>query len=355
MARDLATLPKAELHIHLEGSMRRETLIDLCKKYDISVPTDTRRQRFENFNAFVDVYLAACECLREEADLFRLVLKIAEDAAASGARWIEPALSQSLYNARFGGAAETLRVLCRAAEEAEKATGVGIGYIVAAERIFPVSQAEELAEIVRKSATDDSMRICGRPGIIGFGLHGNEEGFPPAPFAKAFSIACENTGIASVPHAGEIAPHPGKGSLSVRDANRLLRAKRIAHGVLAANDEEALQELVQDDTCLDVCVSSNYLLNVVASPEAHPLPKLCQRGVACSINSDDALLFGSTLLSEFNTCRKELKMDDAMLAKCAADSFRYSCAPKDIIEKGLADVDAWLKKEAAVEKVMLTL
>ena len=353
MARDLAALPKAELHIHLEGSMRRETLIDLCKKYDISVPPDTRRQRFENFNAFVDVYLAACECLREEADLFRLVLEIAEDAAASGARWIEPALSQSLYNKRFGGAAVTLRVLCRAAEEAEKATGVGIGYIVAAERIFPVSQAEELAEIVRKSVTDDSMRICGRPGIIGFGLHGNEEGFPPAPFAKAFSIACENTGIASVPHAGEIAPHPGKGSQSVRDAIRLLQANRIAHGVLAANDEDALRELVQDNgrrPCLDICVSSNYLLNVVSSPEAHPLPKLCQRGVACSINSDDALLFGSTLLSEFNLCRNELKMDDAMLAKCAADSFRYSCAPKDIIEKGLADVDAWLKKEAAEEK-----
>ena len=211
MRRDLGTLPKAELHIHLEGSMRRETLIDLCNKYDISVPTDTRGQRFRNFNAFVDVYLAACECLREDADLYRLVLEIAEDAAASGARWIEPALSQSLYNKRFGGAAETLRVLCRAAEEAEKATGVGIGYIVAAERIFPVSQAEELAELVRKAATDESMRICGRPGIIGFGLHGNEEGFPPAPFAKAFSSACENTGVASVPHAGEIAPHPGNG------------------------------------------------------------------------------------------------------------------------------------------------
>jgi len=329
--------------------MRRETLIDLCNKYDVSAPTDTRGQRFDNFNAFVDVYFAACECLREEADLYRLVLEIAEDAAASGARWIEPALSQSLYNKRFGGTAETLRVLCRAAAAAEKATGVGIGYIVAAERILPVSQAEELAEVVRMSATDDSMRICGRRGIIGFGLHGNEEGFPPAPFVKAFSIACENTGVVSVPHAGEIAPHPGKGSESVRDANRLLQAKRIAHGVLAANDEQVLQELVQDHTCLDVCVSSNYLLNVVPSLEAHPLPKLCQRGVACTINSDDGLLFGCTLVGEFEMSRNELKMDDAILAKCAADSFRYSCAPKNIVEKGLADVDAWLQ-EVAVAK-----
>ena len=345
--RDLAALPKAELHIHLEGSMRRETLVDLCNKYQISVPDDTRGRRFDSFNAFVDVYLAACECLREESDLYRLVREIAEDAAASGARWIEPALSQSLYNERFGGAEKTLRVLCRAAEEAEMATGVGIGYIVAAERIFPASHAEELAEVVRKAATDDSMRICGRRGIVGYGLHGNEEGFPPEPFVKAFSIACEGTGVISAPHAGEIAPHPGKGSQSVRDANRLLNARRIAHGVLAANDDEALQELVHDDTCLDVCVSSNYLLNVVPSPAAHPLPKLCQRGVACSINSDDALLFGSTLLSEFEMCRKELKMSDEVLAICARSSFRYSCSPKAVVEKALADIEAWLEDGVA--------
>ena len=94
--RDLCALPKAELHLHLEGSMRRATLMELANKYSIEVPPDTRGQRFSNFDAFVQVYMAACECLRDESTLFRLVLEVAQDAAASGARWIEPALSQSL-------------------------------------------------------------------------------------------------------------------------------------------------------------------------------------------------------------------------------------------------------------------
>ena len=342
--RDLASLPKAELHLHLEGSMRRDTLVELCKKHKVSVPQDTRNQRFDNFDAFVAVYLAACECLREESDLYRLVLEVAKDAAASGARWIEPALSQSLYNQRFGGAEEALRLLCRAAEEAEKTTGVGIGYIVSAERMLPVVEAEELAKIVKKARSDDSMTICGRPGIIAFGLHGPEEGFPCGPFSKAFNIACEGTGIISVPHAGEIAPHPGEGPQSVRDANRLLKADRIGHGVLAAADDELLQELIDSNTCLDICVSSNYLLKVVPSREAHPLPDICQRGVICSINSDDSLLFGSSLLSEFEICRSGLMMDDIVLAKLAKNSFRFSCAPKAVVDKGMADIDLWLRK-----------
>mmetsp|Transcript_31876 Transcript_31876/g.54360 ORF Transcript_31876/g.54360 Transcript_31876/m.54360 type:complete len:220 (-) Transcript_31876:230-889(-) len=118
--RDLTALPKAELHIHLEGSMRRTTLISLCNKYNIDIPKDTRGKKFDDFSAFASVYIAACECLRETSDLNRLLLEVAEDAAASGARWIEPALSMLSFCAhRFGGKEETLRLLMRAAERAE--------------------------------------------------------------------------------------------------------------------------------------------------------------------------------------------------------------------------------------------
>ncbi len=341
--RDLTSLPKAELHIHLEGSMRRTTLISLCNKYDIAIPADTRNQKFDNFSAFASVYIAACQCLREESDIQRLVSEVAEDAAASGARWIEPALSMLSFCAhRFGGQKETLRLLMRAATKAEQATGVGMGFVVAAERMFPVEQAEELARLVRICVDDDDMKICGRKGITGFGLHGSEEGFPPEPFAKAFSIACNGTGVSSVPHAGEIAPHPGMGAKSVRDAHQLLKAKRIAHGVLAADDDELLQELIDNRICLDVCPSSNFLLRVVPSLASHPLSKLCKRGVACTINSDDKLLFGCDLAEEFELCRVELGISDEELANCARNSFRFSCAPEDVIENGLADIEKWL-------------
>ena len=223
---------------------------------------------------------------------------------------------------------------------------MGMGFVVAAERMFPVERAEELATLVLNCAMsvgEERMTIHDRRGITGFGLHGPEEGFPPGPFAKAFSIACDDdTSVISVPHAGEIAPHPGQGSKSVRDANRLLKAKRIAHGVLAADDDEILQELMEAGTCLDVCPSSNYYLRVVTSLSSHPLPKLCKKGVDCTINSDDSLLFGVGLAEEFDLCRDELGMSDEVLAQCARNSFRYSCAPKDVIAKGLADIEKWL-------------
>mmetsp|Transcript_12986 Transcript_12986/g.38145 ORF Transcript_12986/g.38145 Transcript_12986/m.38145 type:complete len:348 (-) Transcript_12986:178-1221(-) len=345
LCRDLVKLPKAELHIHLEGSMRRETLIYLCNKYSIEVPPDTRGKRFDDFTAFANVYIAACDCLREESDLQQLVLEVAQDAAGSGARWIELALSMLSFCAeKFGGKEETLRLLVKAASAAEKATGVAMGFIVAAERMFPPSQAEELAALVRKCAMSDDMKICGRQAIIGFGLHGKEEGFPPVPFADAFSLACEGTGIASVPHAGEIAPHPGLGSKSVLDAIYLLKAKRIAHGILGADDDEVLQVLKKDHICLDICPTSNFLLRVVRSLSSHPLPRLCRQGVSCTINSDDSLLFGCNLVEEYTLCRDELRMSDDELAHCARNSFRYSCAPVNIIDRGLADIDEWLTK-----------
>jgi len=341
MQRDLSALPKAELHIHLEGAMRYETLVELSTQYGLEVPADTRGKRFDHFGHFVQTYVTACECLRDESDLFRLVREVAEDAAASGALWIEPALSIEVYSKRFGGTFATLQILMRAAEAAESSTGVGIGFIVACERDMGVSQAEAMAEIVREQALSKTLLINGKPGVIGFGLHSNEAGHPPAPFEKAFKIACEGTGVKALPHGGEIAPAPNKGADSVSDCVSVLNSQRIGHGVLAADDEVVLKKLVETGVCLDVCVTSNYLLSVVPSLSEHPLPKLLALGVVCTINSDDPLLFGGNLLSEYELCRKELHLDDASLAKCATASFVHSCAPPTIRQKGLEGIEKW--------------
>lgn len=349
MKRDLAALPKAELHIHLEGAMRYETLGALSSKYGLAVPPDTRGQRFPDFGAFVQTYVTACECLREESDLFRLVLEVAQDAAASGALWIEPALSIEVYSERFGGTLATLEILMRAAEAAERATGVGIGFIVAAERHFPVPQAEALAQIVREQALSKKLLINGRFGVVGFGLHGSEAGFPPAPFENAFKIACEGTGIASVPHGGEIPPAPNKGAASVAGCCSVLKCKRIGHGVLASEDETVLKDLADSGVCLDCCPTSNYLLSVVPSFSEHPLPKMIAKGVVCTINSDDPLLFGGNLLGEFEVCRKDLRMNDATLAGCAKASFENSCAPAEVRKKGIEGIGKWLHEKRPIK------
>lgn len=363
--RDLSELPKAELHLHLEGAMRRSTLVELCHKYKVPVPLDTAAQRFDDFSAFVNVYVAACNVLREASDIQRLVLEVAQDAQSYGAVWLEVAPSFTFYADRFvGGKQKTLQVLAEAAARAETETGVKMGFVVSVERQLGVAEAEELANLVREVHPD--LTIHGRPAIVGFGLHGPEEGHPPGPFQKAFEIACGDscrTGkdnqstnatsamnaaskIASLPHAGEIAPSPGTGAQSVMDTVCLLKAKRIAHGVLAANTEDVLQALISRDVCLDVCVTSNYLLNVVETQECHPLPRLIERGVPCTINSDDPLLFGCTLLSEFELCRTRLHMSDEVLAACAKNSFRYSCAPDELKRKHKAAVDQWLSGDS---------
>jgi adenosine deaminase len=223
MPTSLKALPKAELHIHLEGAMRRDTLCQLCAKHGLNTPTDTRGVKFDNFGGFVDTYMRACECLRDEEDIFRLVREVAEDARDSGAVWIEVALSMLSYHERFGGTKSCLRLILRAAAEAETSTGVGIGIIVAAERMtnfFPMALAEELARAVAELVQSGEAAIHGRPGIVGFGLHGDETGNPPEPFQCVFAAACaccypgsaRNSSAfrpAAIPHAGELRPSPG--------------------------------------------------------------------------------------------------------------------------------------------------
>jgi len=355
---DLKGLPKAELHLHLEGSMRRSTLVELCHKYGLEVPIDTAHRSFDDFSAFVSVYIAACSVIRSVADLQRLVLEVAEDAKSYGAVWLEVAPSFTFYADRLGGKEATLRLLAEAVEQAETATGVGMGIVVSIERQLGIEEGEKLAQVVLQSK---GLTVHGRPAIIGLGLHGPEEDNPPAPFRNAFEMVCGASGsaengnhvVASLPHAGEIAPFPGQGAQSVLDAIQMLHAKRIAHGVLATDDAKVLQVILSKQICLDICVSSNYLLQVCERNDAsgiiHPLPQLLQKGIPCTINSDDPLLFGCTLLSEYELCRHHLNLTNDQLALCAKASFEHSCAPEELKQTQLSKIDQWLLSQKPLQ------
>jgi adenosine deaminase len=350
--RDLRALPKAHLHLHLEGAMRPSTLTDLCAKHGIHRPADTAGLRFDGFGAFAGAYGAACECLRDESDLRRLLEEVVEDARRDGALWVELAPSLPVYAERFGGTAATLKLLLDMAAEVEASSGVGIGYICSGTRDAPPSEAEELAVIARAAAEAEVTRGVRPHAIVGFGLHADEGGNPPEPFARAFEIACGgDSPLAAMPHAGEIAPSPGSGAESVRYCVEELGARRIAHGVLASEDDSLVAELARLGVCCDVCPTSNYLLSVVESLERHPLPQLLAAGVKCSINADDPLLFGSGLLFEFEACRAALGMSDAVLAACAATSFEHARCPDVLRRRGLDGVAAWLRGSARDAKL----
>ncbi len=360
--RDLRALPKAHLHIHLEGAMRGATLTELCARYGIDRPADTKGRKFDGFGGFLKMYWAACGSVRTREDLSRLILEVAEDAAVEGAWWIEPAFDAARYSTlRADGPFQLFqtqeagwRFALEAAERASNATGVGIGFISAADRIMPVAQALQRAEVTRDLVKSDEHLIRGgmacfdgrHAGIVAFGLHGDEGGHPPEPFAEAFRIALDETGLLSAPHAGEIPPVPGGGAASVWGAIDHLDADRIAHGVLAIEDEALVARLAQQKICLDVCPTSNLLLGVFPTAEAHPLVRLLEAGVPCNLGSDDPLLFGADLVDEFVLCRKEMGLSDEQLAAMARTSFARSGAPEPLKTAGIAAVDAWLSAPA---------
>ena len=274
MPRSLRDLPKCELHIHLEGAMRSETLSELCAKHSVDVPEDTRGKMYDNFDAFACAYRAACECLRERDDVFRVVREHLEDAVASGCAWVEVAPSLLLWCQRFDGLEATVMLLLEAAAAAEDAVGgkAACAYIFSAERHEPPENAVAMATVVGAIVASGRHMIHGRAGIVGFGLHSAEPGNPPAPFAEAFRIAAA-AGLASFPHAGELAPGDGiSGADSVRSALDDLGARRIGHGVLCHCDAPLVARLAREDICLDCCPSSNVLLKSVPSMQARPEP-----------------------------------------------------------------------------------
>jgi adenosine deaminase len=326
--RELAPLPKAHLHLHLEGAMRPATLAELAGHYGMAVPEISG---FGSFTAFVGMYRAACEVLRTPADIARLLTEVVEDAAAAGAVWVEPASWPVHHREVLGSDEAVIEFLLETARGAEASTGVGVGLIVAADRMVDPAEAVELAHL--------AARFAGR-GVVGFGLANDEVGYPPEPFAEAFAIA-RAAGLLAVPHAGELA-----GPASVRGALDALRADRVQHGVRVIEDEDLVARIAGEGVCLDVCPTSNYLLSVVPALADHPLPALLRAGVRCSVNADDPLLFGSGLLEEYGVCRDVLGMSDEDLAGVARTSVTYSGAPDDVRTAALAGIDAWLADTA---------
>jgi adenosine deaminase len=322
--RDLAKLPKAHLHLHLEGAMRPSTLQELAERSNLAVP---QISGYGNFTVFAQTYLAACDVLTTMDDLCRLVREVVEDAAAAGAVWVEPSTYISHHRARLGADEAVLDALLEALTEAAAACGIGAGLMLAGDRTLDPTDAVAQARLAAAHRNR---------GVVSFGLANDETGFPPEPFADAFRII-KDAGLLSTPHAGELA-----GPESVRGALDALGADRIQHGVRAVEDLELVKRLADSEVCLDVCPTSNIMLSVFPSLEVHPLPELLEAGVRCSINGDDPLLFGPGLLEEYALCRDRLGLSDEQLAFVARSSIEGSGAPPELQRGALAGIDRWL-------------
>jgi aminodeoxyfutalosine deaminase len=279
------TYPKIELHVHLEGTVRPRTLLEIARRNDYPLPVDTEEDLaalydFRDFNHFIEIWVLTTNALRTADDFRRVVVEYAAEAASHGAVYIEGIFSPAERVRRGVAWDEIFTGYCDGADEARECHGVEVRLTPDAIRGFTLEEAVETARYAAKYR---------ERGVLGVGLGGMEAEFPPEPYAPAFEHA-RGEGLASVPHAGE-----GAGAPSVRGALETLEPDRIRHGIRAVEDPGLVQEIVERRIVLDVCPISNVRTRAVASLREHPLPQLVAAGAVCSISTDDPAMFGTDL------------------------------------------------------------
>ena len=281
--------PKIELHVHLEGTIRAATLIDIARRNDLPLPASTAGEledlyRFEDFEHFIEVWTLTTNALRTAEDFRQVVVDYAAEAASHGAVYVEGIFSPAERVAR-GVAWDTIfSGYCDGAVEAEEEHGV---IVRLTPDIYRGASLDEACEVARWAARFEDR------GVVGLGLGGLEAAYPPEPYAAAFAIA-KAAGLGSVPHAGEVA-----GPESIRGAIDALQADRIRHGIRAIHDPALVAELVDRQLVLDICPTSNVRTKAVASLDEHPLPRLIGAGVLCSVSTDDPAMFDTDLGQEY--------------------------------------------------------
>ena len=281
--------PKIELHVHLEGTVRAGTLLEIARRNDVALPADTVEgladlYRFRDFAHFIEVWVLTTGALRSADDFRQVVVDYAEEAAGHGAVYIEGIFAPAEPAARGVSWQAIFEGYCDGAQEARERHGVEVRLTPDISRGLPL----ETAETIARYALEYRDR-----GVVGIGLGGLEAEFPPEPYTRAFALARDG-GIASVPHAGEVAGVP-----SIQGALEALGADRIRHGIRAVDDPAMVRELADRGTVLDVCPISNLRTGAVRSLHEHPLPQLVDAGVRCSLSTDDPAMFDTDLSTEY--------------------------------------------------------
>jgi len=323
-------MPKVELHVHLEGSIRPETLLKLARRNDVALPADSiegLRQwyTFVDFPHFVDIYVAMSRCLKTPDDVELITREFLAGQAA-----------QNILHSEVTYTAYTLYQLHHLPFEDQLAAINRARAWAAAELDTTMTLTLDIAREVPPEAglitAGWAISGMGR-GVTALGLGGGEVGNPPEKHQAAFERA-RAAGLASVPHAGETA-----GPESIWGALRSLRADRIGHGVRCLEDPKLIEELRARQIPLEMCPTSNVCLKVSPTLAEHPLPRLLAEGVYVTLSSDDPPMFNTTLTDEWLACTKAFGFEANMIEKLSLNAVRATLLPlseKSVLEKRFA-------------------
>jgi len=286
---ELLKMPKVELHVHLEGSIRPETLLKLANRHAISLPADdvsglAQWYKFRDFPHFVEVYVAISKCIRRAEDLELIAREFLEGQAEQNILHSEVTYTASTIEKHVGIPFEDqMGALRRAIQYGREQLGTSMSLILDIVRGDPIERAQMVAEWALSSLGD---------GVCALGLAG-EERLGTRVYEPVFNFALDR-GLPVIAHAGETC-----GPEVIWDALKYARTRRIGHGVRCLEDPELVSELRRLQVPLEVCPSSNVCLGVFPSWDAHPLKQLVDEGLYVTLNSDDPPMFNTSLTDEF--------------------------------------------------------
>jgi adenosine deaminase len=337
----IRAMPKVELHVHLEGSIRPATLLELARRHQVALPAATLDElrafyRFTDFAHFIQVYSIIIRCLQTPDDFALIAEEFGATMAEQNIRYAEITWSPITHVARTGYSfAELLAGVNRGRAAALERYGVEMRWITDIVR--------NLHGRVEDGMQTVAMAIEGREqGVVALGLGGLETGFPPELFTAAFERALAH-GLHSIPHAGEAA-----GPESVWGALRSLGAERIGHGIRAIEDPALVEHLRERQIPLEVCPTSNVCTGIVADIAAHPIRQLFDAGVYITVNSDDPPMFNTTLTDEYLALARDLGFDADAIERLVFNAVRAALlddAAKSELEQRMRAEFAGLRAE----------
>ncbi|WP_121437448.1 adenosine deaminase [Actinomadura pelletieri] len=319
--RDLLSLPKAHLHVHLESTVRWATLREIGAANGVRVPDDVGT--FGSFAAFFAQNDLVRSCLRRPADFRRIAYEFCADEAAQGTRYAEASFTAAAHGERLGDLDMPLAAVLEGLEAGREAFGIECRLILDHSRRRSVERAWRTLDLARR-----------HDGVVAVGLAG-DEAHPGDPFNEVF-VAARDAGLHVVHHAGE-----SEGPASIRHALGPGGAERLGHGIRILDDPDLVAEVRARGIPLEVCPSSNVALGFAVLDE-HPLPRLRDAGLTVTLNTDIPALIGTPLATEYARVRDTFGYGDRDLADLARAGVDASFAPDATKARLHAAITTWL-------------
>jgi adenosine deaminase len=316
----LRELPKAELHCHLDGSVRPQTLLELAREHRLELPRTTvedltefmRVDDAQNLEDYLRRFDITVSVMQTEEALERIAFELAEDAAEDGVRYIEVRNAPLLNVVQGLSLVQAVEAPLRGLRRAEEQFGIVGRFIVCSLRQYPPETSLEMAKLAVEFRNE---------GVVAFDLAGGEKGFPASNHAAAFRYAREHN-LAVTVHAGE-----GDGPGSIAEAVHDCGANRIGHGTRLIEDPELTQYVNDRRIALEVCLTSNVQTRVAESYATHPLREYFDRGLNVTLNTDNRLMSATTLTDEYVHAAEELGFTLEELAAIALNGFESAFIP----------------------------